>query len=651
MKKVITALFILSLVFGIFAPVKNVRAAGLEAGTETTPSGIAYDEIGSKIDGYVKSIEGGLASCEVSVFNRDGVIYNGYYGYSDIGNKVKADADTVYEWGSCSKILVWVSVMQQWERGNIDLDADIRTYLPEGFLTKLRYPGEKITMINLMNHNAGFQESFYENEMAGADGLFGSLEEAVKTCECYQAFHVGEVTAYSNWGVSLAAYIVECTSGLDYVTYVNENIFKPLGMEHTSIDPLQADNTCVAEKRHELKCYSVSLDSFEDYGECPCYVQLFPAGAAMGTLGDLTKFGQALVREDSPLFNSNSTREEMFKTTAYFGDNETKRNSHGLWVSNFKIDVLGHDGNTAGCTTALQFDPVSGLGVAVMTNEAGETAFCYGIPKLLYGSFLDREGYEDIKEKYAGLLDIKIQKMTGEIKSAGSSEEDISGCYTSKRNIVTGAGKCFLYGQIMPLSKNDDGTYSVRLFGFDIDNAVFIPLGGHKYLYVNNGMESIYYFKNDVMETTYCDTERDYNNYAGFIGNYLFIIFGLICLAVLLVKLAAYVMRKIRKTEKKYTGADKLIFTEQLIYAVSGLIFAAYTMMSFSCTKALVTVSAILAGLLGLLSFAIGGLLSYTSIKSELKTRTKIKRFIWVVLSFGYFEFILFYELYKFWTL
>ena len=70
-----------------------------------------------------------------------------------------------------------------------------------------------------------------------------------------------------------------------------------------------------------------------------------------------------------------------------------------------------------------------------MTNEAGETAFCYGIPKLLYGSFLDREGYEDIKEKYAGLLDIKIQKMTGEIKSAGSSEEDIICCYTSKRNI------------------------------------------------------------------------------------------------------------------------------------------------------------------------------------------------------------------------
>ena len=50
--------------------------------------------------------------------------------------------------------------MQQWERGNIDLDADIREYLPERFLAKLQYEDEKITMKNLMSHNAGFQESF-----------------------------------------------------------------------------------------------------------------------------------------------------------------------------------------------------------------------------------------------------------------------------------------------------------------------------------------------------------------------------------------------------------------------------------------------------------------------------------------------------------
>lgn len=116
--------------------------------------------------------------------------------------------------------------MQQWERGNIDFDTDIREYLPDGFLTKLQYEDEKITMLNLMNHNAGFQEGYYENQMCSEDDLFDSLEEAVKSCECYQAYHVGEYTAYSNWSSALAAYIVERVSRENYVDYVHENIFE-----------------------------------------------------------------------------------------------------------------------------------------------------------------------------------------------------------------------------------------------------------------------------------------------------------------------------------------------------------------------------------------------------------------------------------------
>ena len=250
MKKIISALSAVLLAVSSFG---TSLTASAEAAERQTPSGIAYSDIGGSIDSFIKEREAGLASCEVSVFDSDGVIYNGYYGYSDIENNVAADENTVYEWGSTSKMLVWTSVMQQWERGNIDLEADIRTYLPDGFLTKLQYPDEKITMLDLMSHKAGFQESFYENQEAAPDDVYDSLEDAVKACECWQAFHVGEYTAYSNWGTALAAFIVEQTSGEDYVTYVNENIFEPLGMEHSSIDPLQRDNEWVAQKRHELK--------------------------------------------------------------------------------------------------------------------------------------------------------------------------------------------------------------------------------------------------------------------------------------------------------------------------------------------------------------------------------------------------------------
>ena len=342
---------------------------------KVTPSGITYEQIGESINSFIEEREAGLASCAVSVFDKDGEIYSGYYGYADIENKVPADAQTVYEWGSSSKVLVWISVMQQQERGNIDLDADIRTYLPEGFLSKLQYPDEKITMTDLMSHRAGFQESFFENQEADPEDVYGSLEEAVRACECYQAFHVGEHTAYSNWGTALAAYIVERTSGLDYVSYVNKNIFKPLGMEHSSIDPLQKDNAYAARKRHELKCYCRFADpkDNEDFGECRYAVQLFPAGACMSTLEDFSALGQALVAEDCPLFEKESTRDEMFKATSYYGDTDVSKNCHGLWTNEYKVETLGHSGNTAGCTANLEFDPVSGLGVAILTYEYCES--------------------------------------------------------------------------------------------------------------------------------------------------------------------------------------------------------------------------------------------------------------------------------------
>lgn len=270
MKRIMAMVAATVLLFTSFADSALAEAAGKQ-----TPSGIAHADIGSGIDSFISEREAGLASCVVSVFDADGVIHNGYYGYADIENGIPTDADTIYEWASCSKLLVWGAVMQQWERGNLDLDADIRTYLPEGFLTKLQYPDEKITMLNLMNHNAGFQESFYENQLAGPDDLYGSLEEAVRSCECYQTYHVGEYTAYSNWSTALAAYIVERTSGMDYVTYVNENIFAPLGMEHTSIHPLQADNPWVATQRSKLKYYSRYGEPAynEDYGEYRSWVQ------------------------------------------------------------------------------------------------------------------------------------------------------------------------------------------------------------------------------------------------------------------------------------------------------------------------------------------------------------------------------------------
>lgn len=628
MKKIVSAFSAIIMAFSAIGSTLTVKADSIK----TTPSGIAYEDIGSSINDFIKEREAGLASCEVSVFDRNGVIFDGYYGYADFEKNIPADEQTVYEWGSTSKMLVWTCVMQQWERGNIDLEEDIRTYLPEGFLTKLQYPEEKITMLDLMNHKAGFQESFFENQEAEPDDVYDSLEDAVKACECYQAFHVGEYTSYSNWTTALAAYIVEQTSGLDYVNYVNQNIFEPLGMEHSSIDPQQKDNEWVAQKRHELKCYCRYADpkDNEDFGECRYAVQLFPAGACISTLDDLSKFGRAFVAEVCPLFENDTTRDEMFRATSYYGDSDVAKNCHGLWTNEYKVETIGHDGNTGGCTANLQFDPVSGLGIAVLTNECGETAFCSGIPVLLYGHYTDKE----------------------EVKNFGGKVEDISGVYYCKRSICEGAasGTQYLDG-VFPLSKNDDGTYSVKIFGVTVNDQIkFIPVGENQYIFADNGRELFVYVKDGVYELGFMDYVRSSTGALPTAINYGFMIFGLICLAVLFVKLITFIVRKIRKTDKIYTTTDKQITIQQMIYAASGIIYALFAMiLSNTPTKAFVTVSCILAAILGIVSLANGGILWYNTKKRDVRSATKIKLHIWAFLSLAYIAFIFEMQLYCFW--
>ncbi len=620
MKRIMAMVAAMVLLFTSFAGSALAEAAGKQ-----TPSGIAYADIGSSIDSFISEREAGLASCVVSVFDADGVIHNGYYGYADIENGIPADADTVYEWASCSKLLVWVAVMQQWERGNLDLEADIRTYLPEGFLTKLQYPDEKITMLNLMNHNAGFQESFYENQLAGPDDLYANLEEVVRACECYQAYHVGEYTAYSNWGTALAAYIVERTSGVDYVTYVNENIFAPLGMEHTSIDPLQADNAWVAEKRSELKCYSRYGDPAynEDYGECRSWVQLFPAGAAIGTVTDFSAFTRAFVSAECPLFENVSTRDMMLQATSFYGSSDIAMNCHGLWTNENLVQTLGHAGNSGGCTSNLVFDPISGLGMVIMTNEPGETAFCYGLPAHLFGSVTDRPEY----------------------RSAAPAEADVSGYYFSRRSLPEGVAKAMTYtGAMLPLSRNEDGTYSMKLLGLTLNAAKLVPLAENQYVMLDNGMEMFMYIEGGKISMMSADYVRDPLGATGTVCCFGFILFGFVCLAVLLCKLVALLIRKVRKRSRKYSVMDRQILLQQVVYGVSGVIFALFILIGgFPVTTVSTAVSGILAALLALISLANGGLLCYN------REQHGVRSFIWAALSLAYAAFIVLMQLYCFW--
>ena len=194
------------------------------------------ENIGERIESYVSEHADTTAGMAVTVFDSEKELYTGCFGYTDREQGVKTDSQSVFEWGSTTKLLVWTSVMQLYEQGKIDLDADVRQYLPEGFLKNLRFD-KPVTMTHLMNHSAGFQEMLWDVFLSTDEEEMMALGELLSHRQPEQVFEPGSVTAYSNWGVALAGYIVECIAGQPFYEYVNAHIFSPLGMKRTSLKP------------------------------------------------------------------------------------------------------------------------------------------------------------------------------------------------------------------------------------------------------------------------------------------------------------------------------------------------------------------------------------------------------------------------------
>ena len=338
------------------------------------PSGTDRDKIGQKIQDYVKEHEKTTAGMATAVFDKDGTIYQGNFGYMDKEKGIKADDDSVFEWGSVTKLTVWVSVMQLWEQGKINLEEDIRTYLPEGFLRNLRYD-KPITMLDLMNHQSGFDEAtlYMRSDK--------SIEEILKEQQPIQSFEPGTVTAYSNYGTGLAALIVERISGQRFVDYAHDHIFQPLGMDKTAILPDLLDNSYVQKKRQEAKGYDIqgkvlSKDSY--------IVGLYPIGAATGTLKDLQKFAQALLARKT-LFERPETWSTLYSPSLTYPGTDTARNAHGFWANEYGTTVLGHGGNTLGFSSRMILDLEHGIGYIVMTNQSTEQNYNFQMPELVFG--------------------------------------------------------------------------------------------------------------------------------------------------------------------------------------------------------------------------------------------------------------------------
>jgi CubicO group peptidase (beta-lactamase class C family) len=167
------------------------------------------------------------------VLVKDGrIFFQKGYGYADAEKKTPVVPDqTLFYAASVSKLVTATAVMQLIEQGKLRADADVNTYLTR-FQLENNYPAP-VTVTNLLTHTSGLDDSFIVGSVDRPSDLV-SLGDFFTKNPPRRGRPPGEQIVYSNMGMAFAGYLVEAVSGVSFYDYAEQNVFGPLGMEHSS---------------------------------------------------------------------------------------------------------------------------------------------------------------------------------------------------------------------------------------------------------------------------------------------------------------------------------------------------------------------------------------------------------------------------------
>jgi len=353
-------------------------------GVATTGHALTAEDAAAYFDGLLPdAINRADIAGAVIVIVKDGqpLLERGY-GFADVKARRRVDPETtMFRPGSISKTFMWTAVMQQVEAGKIDLDADINQYLDFKIPP---YDGKPITMRQLMTHSEGFSDAakdLISTDPHSLKGLGPLLKQAVPP----RIYEPGTTPAYSNYGASLAGYIVQRVSGEPFDDYVARHIFAPLGMTHSTFaQPLP--NGWLANMSKGYRVASRPPGPYELVG-------LAPAGALATSGSDMAHFmiahlqdgeyqGQRILAANTAeLMHSPQFRPVPSLPAMDLGFYQEPGNGHR---------VIGHAGDLNLFHSDMHLYLDDHVGLFVSFNSSGNAGATHNIRASLFKGFTDR---------------------------------------------------------------------------------------------------------------------------------------------------------------------------------------------------------------------------------------------------------------------
>jgi CubicO group peptidase (beta-lactamase class C family) len=226
----------------------------------------------------------GSPGCALGVYRNGQMIYAKGYGLANVEEGVPITPKSVFDIGSTSKQFTAASILLLEKQGKLSVNDDVRKYLPE-----LPDYGNKITILNLLNHTSGLRDYLTLMELAGIPTDSVTTDEDALALIARQRvlnFAPGSEWLYSNTGFFLLSTIVKRVSGKTLREFAGENIFTPLGMTQTqfrdSHTSLIANRALAYDANEKRGGYTLNVSYFEQTGD----------GAVHTSVEDLLKWDE-----------------------------------------------------------------------------------------------------------------------------------------------------------------------------------------------------------------------------------------------------------------------------------------------------------------------------------------------------------------------
>lgn len=379
--------------FCLMAGLAKVEAQPKYAAIDTTIRVFMGDR---KIPGFIAGI-----------VNEKGIEWSNAYGFANLASNIPMNIDGIMNIGSVSKTFTTVAAMQLWEKGLLDLNADVNRYLDVKIVNPM-HSTKPITVFQILTHTSSICDGkAYAASYACGDpqqSLANWIRETLVVGGRYYnggdnftTYAPGQEHKYANMPFGLLGLIIEKIAKQPFHIYCKNNIFLPLGMKNTGwflreidlskhiIPYAYVTEGNKAEMLVNRRLYSEQSDFKIGTFVPNCLYSFpnYPDGLVRTNVRELSYYLEALLnggKRNGKRILKKQTVDKMLslqlagnKHQGLTWQNQALANGTNLW---------GHSGGDPGITTFLFFNPINKIGVITFQNAATGGTFPLIVNKL-----------------------------------------------------------------------------------------------------------------------------------------------------------------------------------------------------------------------------------------------------------------------------